>query len=166
MKHAKALVQMGRVASFSYKPPILQGVVRDGEIEFRAGLKIRSYADVENLCSCRESREWGTICAHSLAVGLAFIRPKPAVAAPAQTAPSPRQTKPVLKLDGAETRIEAYFILPPTFLNGWGRNQVMIGCEVETGGKRVLASALSPERSYSCSETDLRCLEGLRAYAD
>jgi hypothetical protein len=51
MKHAKALFQMGRVVSFNYTPPILHGVVREGDIEFRAGLKIRSYGDVENLCS-------------------------------------------------------------------------------------------------------------------
>ena len=166
MKHARALVEMGRVVSAAYNWPVLRGLVREGTTEYRAGLKISSKSDVENLCSCRESREWGTICAHSLAVGLAFIRPKPSVATPAQTPPPPREQKPVLKLDGAENRIEAYFILPPTFLNGWDRNQVMIGCEVETGGKKVLASALSPERTYSCSEIDHRVLEGLRTYAD
>jgi hypothetical protein len=74
LKHAKALVQMGRVVSFNYAPPILRGLVREGETEYRAGLKIRSYTDVENLCSCRDSREWGTICVHSLALGLASIR--------------------------------------------------------------------------------------------
>jgi superfamily II DNA or RNA helicase len=166
MKHARALVDMGRVVSAAYNSPVLRGLVREGTTEYRAGLKIRTKSDVENLCSCRESREWGTICAHSLAVGLAFIRPRPAVAGPAQTPAPPRQLKPFLKLDGSETRIEAYFILPPTFLNSWDRNQVMFGCEVETGGKRVLASALSPELSFSCSEIDLRVLEGLRTYAD
>jgi hypothetical protein len=166
MKHARALVEMGRVVSAAYNSPVLRGLVREGTTEYRAGLKIRTKSDVENLCSCRESREWGTICAHSLAVGLAFIRPKPAVAAPAQTPAPPRQVKPVLKLDGTENRIQAYFILPPSFLNSWDRNQVMIGCEVETGGKRVLASALSPELSFSCSEIDLRALESLRTYTD
>ena len=57
LKHAKALVQMGRVVSFNYSPPILRGLVREGETEYRAGLKIRSYTDVENLCSCRDSRD-------------------------------------------------------------------------------------------------------------
>jgi superfamily II DNA or RNA helicase len=169
MKHARALVEMGRVVSAAYNSPVLRGLVREGTTEYRAGMKIRTKSDVENLCSCRESREWGTICAHSLAVGLAFIRPKPAVIAPAQTPAPPRQLKPVLSAgtsSDSSDRIEAYFILPPTFLNSWDRNQVMIGCEVETGGKRVLASALSPERSYSCSEVDLRVLEGLRTYAD
>src|ERR1700758_1832249 len=163
MKHARALVEMGRVVSAAYNSPVLRGLVREGTTEYRAGMKIRTKSDVENLCSCRESREWGTVCAHSLAVGLAFIRPKPSVAAPAQPPSAPREVKPVLKLDGVEARIVAYFILPPTFLNGWDRNQVMIGCEVETDGKKVLASALSLERAYSCSEADLRALDGLRS---
>ena len=59
LKHAKALVQMGRVVSFNYTPPILRGLVREGETEYRAGLKIQSYTDVENLCSCRDSRAVG-----------------------------------------------------------------------------------------------------------
>src|ERR1700741_3867926 len=80
LKHAKALVQMGRVVSYNYTPPILRGLVSEGETEYRAGLKIRSYTDVENLCSCRDSREWGSICAHSLALGVALIQPKPAPA--------------------------------------------------------------------------------------
>jgi superfamily II DNA or RNA helicase len=165
MKHARALLEMGRVVSAAYNPPVLRGLVREGTTEYRAGMKIRTKSDVENLCSCRDSREWGTICAHSLAVGLAFIRPKP-VAAPVQPPPAPRELKPLLRLDGADTRIIAYFILPPTFLNGWDRNQVMLGCEVEMDGKRVLASALSPDRAYSCSQDDLQALEGLRTYTE
>ena len=86
LKHAKALVEMGRVVSFNYTPPVLRGLVREGEIEYRAGLKIRSYTDVENLCSCRDSREWGSICAHSMALGLALIQPKPTLAKPAPDA--------------------------------------------------------------------------------
>src|SRR6516225_762899 len=75
MKMARALVQMGRVVRARYAPPLLQGLVREGEIEYRAGLKISGKTDVENLCSCRESREWGIICAHSLAVGLVVLNP-------------------------------------------------------------------------------------------
>jgi hypothetical protein len=94
LKHAKALVEMGRVVSFHYSPPILRGLVREGETEYRAGLKIRGYTDVENLCSCRDSREWGTICAHSLALGLASIRPAPATSTGARSDSSPALGEP------------------------------------------------------------------------
>src|SRR5271166_1319811 len=98
MKHAKALLEMGRVVSFNYTPPVLRGLVREGEVEFRAGLKIRDYTDVENICSCRESREWGTICAHSLALGLALIQPKPEKISPSVDVPA-RPLLPVLIAD-------------------------------------------------------------------
>ena len=71
VKHARALVDMGRVSGASYAPPLLKGMVREGDTEFRAGLKIVTKTNIENICTCRQSREWGTICAHSLAVGLA-----------------------------------------------------------------------------------------------
>src|SRR6202047_5536021 len=81
---------MGRGVSFHYSPPILRGLVREGETEYRAGLKIRGYTDVENLCSWRDSREWGTICAHSLAVGLASIRSETPPAKPVDVPVPPR----------------------------------------------------------------------------
>src|SRR5258708_34642527 len=83
MKHARALVEVGRVVSAAYNPPLLRGLVREGTTEYRAGLKIRTKSDIENLCSCHDSLEWGTICTHTLAVGLSFSRPN-SVAAPAQ----------------------------------------------------------------------------------
>src|SRR5438874_1538141 len=70
MKQARALRGMGRVVSASYSPPMLKGLVREGDKEFRAGLKIAGASDIENICTCQQSRGWGTICAHSLAVGL------------------------------------------------------------------------------------------------
>jgi superfamily II DNA or RNA helicase len=163
MKHARALVDMGRVVSANYNPPILRGLVREGNTEYRAGLKISSKSDVENLCSCRDSRQWGTICAHSLAVGLSSIRPKP-VPIPKSADPSP-QPKPVLNSDGAGTPFDAWFILPPTFINGWERNQIMLGCEVELEGRRLLGSALSPDRAYTCSEKDRSALEAFRKFS-
>jgi superfamily II DNA or RNA helicase len=79
LKQARALHQMGRVLSATYAPPLLEGRVREGESEYRSGLKILSNSNVENLCTCRESRQRGTICAHALAVGLEIIKPRPAV---------------------------------------------------------------------------------------
>jgi superfamily II DNA or RNA helicase len=178
MKHAKALVQMGRVVSFNYTPPILRGLVREGEIEFRAGLKIRSYTDVENICSCRDSREWGTICAHSLALGLASIQPKPEI-----KPPSPSNTRPALPMliadpeDAPEVgpptatrpsdplRIELHIVLPPNIETGWERDQIVVGFEVVRKANRILASALDQSGSYYCSKLDCDVLELGRKFA-
>ncbi|HEY2123618.1 MAG TPA: hypothetical protein VGH07_08495, partial [Chthoniobacterales bacterium] len=173
MKHAKALLEMGRVISVNYTPPVLRGLVREGEVEFRAGLKIRSYTDVENICSCRESREWGTICAHSLALGLASIRPKPDIRS-SSSVPTAGPLLPILIADAANSphegriaatlpsdllRIELHIVLPPNIETGWERDQIVVGFEVVRKGNRTLASALDLSESYYCSKSDWDILE-------
>ena len=181
LKHAKALVEMGRVVSFNYTPPVLRGLVREGEIEYRAGLKIRSYTDVENLCSCRDSREWGSICAHSMALGLALIQPKPT---PAKPAPEPVPSRlPVLvgesDASGGATSggnqaladrsqdwhwIELHIVLAPNLETGWDKDQVMVGFEVVRRDNRTLASALDPKQTYRCTKGDRDVLELAREF--
>jgi SNF2 family DNA or RNA helicase len=78
LKQARAIHQMGRVLEAKYEPPLLEGRVREGEQEFRTGLNILSSSNVENLCTCREARMRGVICAHALAVGLEIIKPRAA----------------------------------------------------------------------------------------
>ena len=53
LKEARALLEMGRVTSASYTPPVLKGFVRGVDAEYRAGLRINSRSDIENLCNCR-----------------------------------------------------------------------------------------------------------------
>jgi superfamily II DNA or RNA helicase len=174
LKHARALVDLGRVIDSNYTPPVLLGLVREGSTEFRAGLKFLSRTNVENLCSCRDSREWGTICAHSLAVALALNRPRTASAphAPVSSARSSdpaatvasRNSGPELVATETGTDFTAYFILAPTFLAGWEKGQIMLGAEVSLGGRRVLASALDVKRSYCVSAQDAKALNGLRLF--
>src|SRR3954453_1856746 len=95
MKQARALHEMGRVTAAHWEPPLLQGNVREGDREFRSGLKILSKTNVENLCSCRASKEYGSICHHAVAVGLEYLKPtapRQAVA-PVATAASSQTTQ-------------------------------------------------------------------------
>ncbi|MBV8585347.1 MAG: hypothetical protein JO308_03590, partial [Verrucomicrobia bacterium] len=176
LKHARALVDLGRVISSNYTPPVLRGLVREGSTEFRAGLKLLSRSNVENLCSCRDSREWGTICAHSLAVALAVNRPRTAAApqslessgqsiAPDPTVPTGGGSSgPELVVTDTGAEFTASFVLAPTFLAGWEKGQIMLGAEVNLGGRRILASALDPKRSYRVSAEDAKALNGLRMF--
>ena len=182
LRHAKALLEMGRVVSFNHTPPVLRGLVREGEIEYRAGLKIRSYTDVENLCSCRDSREWGSICAHSLALGLALIQPKPV---PAKPAPVPVSSRlPILVAEGDDCSgvgasggdhaladrlpdwhwIELHIVLAPNLEISWDRDQVIVGFEVVRKDNRTLASALDPKQTYRCTKIDRDVLELAREF--
>src|SRR4051812_29440428 len=74
LKQARAVLAGERVLSSAWEPPVLKGVVQEGSTSYRAGLVIKDSINIENLCTCRNSRQWGTICAHSVAVGLHHLR--------------------------------------------------------------------------------------------
>ena len=46
----------GRVIEAAYEPPIFKGKLNEGGRQFLAGLKLPNLLEVENLCSCRDSR--------------------------------------------------------------------------------------------------------------
>lgn len=149
LKHARALREMGRVLSANYTPPLLRGFVREGETEYRAGLKIEGPTRIENVCSCRQSREFGTICAHSVAVGLAAIAartPKSAEAAPVAAKASPGAPARVshdFYVDDASL-VRLHVILPPNFAAAWAKAGVAFGLELARGLQRTPLSAKGP----------------------
>src|SRR5687768_2154596 len=87
MKQARALLAGDKVLSANWSPPVLKGVVQEGTTSYRAGLVIKDEVNIDNLCTCRASREWGTICAHSVAVGLHHLRGEiaPSASVPAKS---------------------------------------------------------------------------------
>ncbi len=172
-KMARALVDSGRVVSAAYHPPVLKGIVREGDQEYKAGLKIVSKSDIENLCTCRASRQWGTICAHSLAVGYALLLhktgPGSAMAGPppppAPAAP-PAERGPRLvdeKMEPGLERVALNVVLPPQFVAAWERGNLTVGIEVERGGRRALLNTLGTSGAFRCSCADLRLVEAVRA---
>ncbi len=181
-KHARALAESGRVISAAYDPPVLKGVVQEGGGEYRAGLKIKSKSDMENLCTCRPSREYGTICAHSLALGYHLLkRSVPAglsSKSPTSSAP-PLETREAAALpkrgpwfhDEADPAavgepVKLFVVLPPQFAAGWERGNVTVGVEAQQGSRRILLNALPERGSFRCSAADLRLVEALRKFDD
>jgi SNF2 family DNA or RNA helicase len=73
LKQARSMIERGTALNSNWDPPVLKGLVQEGPIAYRAGLVIKSARDVENLCSCRQSRERGIFCAHSVAVALHYL---------------------------------------------------------------------------------------------
>ena len=178
MKLARALLDSGRVVSAAYDPPVLRGLVREGDQELRAGLKIVSKSNIENLCTCRTSRQWGTICAHSLAVGLARLRPasaglspapaiSPAVpaAVPLPAAPPKGRQFTTEAVPGA-VPVELSVVLPPLFPSAWERGNLTVGIEVVRSGRRIMLQALEASGTFRCSEADLRVVNTLRTLGD
>jgi hypothetical protein len=100
MKAARGLQSAGRVTEAAYEPPVLRGLVREGNTQYRAGLRIGSKTDIENLCGCRESRQRGLICSHSLAVGLEVLRPAQVNAQTQPSQPAATQASTPVNQDG------------------------------------------------------------------
>jgi superfamily II DNA or RNA helicase len=165
MKAARDVVKAGRVTEMRYEPPLLTGFVREGGKNYRSGLRIKSAEDVENLCTCWESRSSGKICAHSVAVGLALLRPVPATVleqAKIDEAPIGPKFVPIGNEDAKPAKL--HLILPPNFMSAWAKGQVMLVVEADVGGNRTLLSALPKNAAFVCDESDLALTEGLRAF--
>src|SRR6476620_8851754 len=98
MKLARSYVAQGQVVSSHWAPPLLRGVVQAGELTIRASMVINNSIDIENLCTCRDARQWGKVCAHGVAVGLHWINSqKRGSAATTATATSKAPSAPATK---------------------------------------------------------------------
>src|SRR4051794_40597936 len=164
MKKARDLIQAGRVTEPRYEPPLLTGFVREGK-SYRSGLRIKSAADVENLCTCWESRSSGKICGHSVAVGLAILRPVPATVSEQpkiELAPAGPSFVPTGTENAKPAKL--HLILPPNFMSAWAKGQVMLVIEAEVGTNRTLLSALPQNAVFACDESDLALIDELRAF--
>jgi superfamily II DNA or RNA helicase len=166
LKHARGLHSAGRVSEVAQQGELIHGYVREGETRYRAGLRFLSRTNVENLCTCRDSRMRGLICSHSLAVGLAILHP---VEAQAQTIPkaapqaAPPERKPVVKGFSTETGhpIEVHVVFPPNLAQAAARGSASVGVEAVVSNRRVLLNALDPRQTYRCDAADWRLLEAL-----
>src|SRR5580658_9245100 len=166
VKQARGLVASGRVLSSEWQPPHLRGAVQEGSATYRAGLVIRSASDADNLCPCRDSRQRGLICAHSVAAGLHFL--KGPVAAPAPTA-TPQPTPPPPKAPGllrappsqAGEPLELFLILPPNFAAAAARGKVMLYIEGKWRKGRCPLDALPLDTPFSLDDHDAALLDAL-----
>jgi superfamily II DNA or RNA helicase len=166
LKHARGLHSAGRVSEATQEGELLHGYVREGETRYRAGLRFLSRTNVENLCTCRDSRMRGLICAHSLAVGLAVLQPVGALpqtlASPAPAGPPPER-KPVVKGFSTEAGqpVEMHVVFPPNLAQAAARGAASAGVEAVLSGRRVLLNALDASQTYRCDAADWRLLEAL-----
>ncbi len=178
IKTARALVAGGKVLSSNWTPPLLKGVVAEGSTSYRAGLVIKDTVNVDNLCSCRASRESGMICAHSVAVGLHHLRrekqsppglatPAPGRAGPARAQGEPQAGPRLRRAASGETgeRVEISVILPPTLAASIERGKVMVTFEGRWSGGRVPLSVLPMSKSFEFSPEDTRLLDAAEELA-
>jgi len=163
MKQARASLQAGAVLSSNWTSPLLRGVVQEGSTSYRAGLVIKGSVDIENVCHCRQSREWGTICAHSVAVGLHHLKrgqiePIPAPVANAVAAKTP-VAKPTQRLKRATESeegepLELFIIFPPNLAQALGKGKVTLFLEGKWSKGRTPLNALPKSVAFQMSPAD------------
>ena len=168
IKKARFLLEQGAVLSSNWTPPLLKGVVQEGPLSYRAGLVIKDTINLENICRCRPSQDWGTICAHSVAVGLHHLkRLEPANTSPARPrgdgssgptgycAPqaAPRYQSSAARHRGGEP-LEISVIVPPNFGPALARGKVMLCFEGQWRRGRGPLNALPMTLPFSLSKQD------------
>ena len=184
MKAARALLASGKVLSSNYTPPILKGVVQEGTTSYRAGLVLKSGIDLENICTCRASREWGTICAHSVAVGLHHLKPPggesekvgkragensagslPPTFSRAHLPNEPRRLRRAAMNEPTAEPFELHVILPPNFADAATKGKVMLAFEGQWRRGRVPLNALPKEQPFQLGAEDERVLSRIEEVA-
>ncbi len=170
MKRARAYLEQRQVLSSYWAPPLLRGVVQTEGTSFRASMVIHNGIDIENLCNCRDAREWGKICAHGVAVGLHWLKAQQpeTTLAPAGTSGSNAQTKPVpirkpssLRREAGGEPAELCVIFPPNFDQAIARGKVMLVFEARWTGGRNPLNALPKGRAFAFPPGDNAIIEQL-----
>ena len=165
MKQARSLLAGDKVLSSDWSPPILKGVVQEGSTSYRAGLAIKDEVHIDNLCTCRASREWGTICAHSVAVGLHQLR-----GANPQRPPEPPKATPLapqgLRRSTTEGQAaELCLILPPSLDQAIARDKITVTFDVKWSGGRTPLNALPRDTQFRFSIQDTLLLDRVESLA-
>ena len=184
MKQARDYLARDQVLSSNWTPPVLKGVVQGGPTAYRAGLVIKDAVDIENLCTCRDAREWGKICAHSVAVGLHHLRgvQAPSLVVPpsggravtgstahdtSSAAPAKAGTANVASLlrDADGEPAELFVILPPNLEPAIARGKVMLCFEGKWRGGRAPLNALPNSQAFAFSTQDTAVLDQVETLA-
>ena len=132
--------------------------------QYRAGLRILSKSNIENLCRCRQSQQHGAICAHSLALGLEVMRPRAAAPPLPPVSAAPTQTvESLFSPDASGPLATLFIVLAPNLAATWEKDAVVVGAEALVNGRRTLLSALDRSIHYRCELADAPVLEKLQA---
>jgi SNF2 family DNA or RNA helicase len=175
MKQARGLLANDRVLSGNWSPPILKGVVQIEGGSLRSGLVIKSKVDIENMCRCRQSREWGTMCAHSVSIGLRVLQreiqkdlppqktsvAKKAVSPVSAPATSPKRSalKTEVVTGDEEATLSLWVIFPPTWRQMLDQGKVTLFFEAETAGGRRPLNSIPTGTKYLIGSEDAKLLE-------
>ncbi|MCS1409843.1 MAG: RNA polymerase-associated protein RapA [Verrucomicrobia subdivision 3 bacterium] len=180
MKQARVLLADGRILSGDWTPPVLRGVVQTGEGgSLRSGLVVKSKVDIENLCSCRQARQWGAMCAHSIGVGLRVLQregqKEMEVRATRANDRGGTRTVSAARARGRLRRrfaasdddvtLRLWAVFPPNWKARLAQGRVTLYFEGETAAGRRPLNAVPVGNEYRIGAEDVRLLDHLELLA-
>jgi SNF2 family DNA or RNA helicase len=179
MKSARQYLKSGAVLAAEWKASRASGLIQAGSLQYQAGLVFESEFDIENLCTCRESRQYGSLCAHSVAIALATLYPD---AIRAEAPPSPRQESVPSMNAGKEKEqkpapwfnydptskinLSLRFILAPNSTRQMQPQTVAVMLEGSTDGSYKPLNTFPRNQAYHFTESDRHLLKLLEDQAD
>jgi superfamily II DNA or RNA helicase len=147
-REARKWVNAGAVRDLEWDHPVLQGSVTTNEGSYHPVFDLRSHVFPVNRCDCAVGRR-RQVCAHAVAICLAFQQPKPVGKAAAPTEPVAEPTAhgalvgpQSLRLANGGEPLSFRLTLPPNLEAAVERNAIVIKLEYATAGKVV-----TPEKS-------------------
>ncbi len=173
MKTARGYLQNDQVLSSDWTAPVLKGVVQAGGTSYRAGLVIKTQSNIENICTCRQSRDLGTICAHSVAVGLHYLKPAVAtdsrrlagtLAPPTASLPRPSATD-VISRSAVGEPLELFVIFPPNIEQALGKGKITLFFEGSWSRGRSPLDTVPRSQPFKLSEQDDKLLQQIETVA-
>jgi superfamily II DNA or RNA helicase len=175
LKQARGVLAGGRVLSSNWSAPLLKGVVQEGSTAYRCGLVIKDSINIDNICTCRMAKTWGTMCMHSIAVGLHYLQksipastPEWVLAKSASITPKApaveRATRRITRsTEGTKTEIAIIF--PPNLAEALLKGKVMLYFEAIWSKGRTPLNALLGAGEFCFSPQDEQLLNTLEAIA-
>lgn len=172
MKSARQYLKSGAVKLASWKAPRATGLIHAGSLEYKAGLVFESEIDIDNICTCRQSRQYGTLCAHSVAIALATLNPEtirskskePASPKPIEPEKTPANASWFTHGDSAKRQLTLRFILAPNAAKQFHPESIQIMVEGSDGNSYNPLNSLDRSKPYIIEERDQHLLHFLQKH--
>ncbi|MBT5927080.1 MAG: DEAD/DEAH box helicase family protein, partial [Verrucomicrobia bacterium] len=183
MKSARQYLKSGAVKSATWKTSKASGLIHAGSLQYKAGLVFDSEIDIDNLCSCRQSRQYGTLCAHSVAIALATLHPDAIRSKTKEVEGSDQSTiqasnnpvnqnkAPEMKPwfvhdDSANKILKIRFILAPNAVRQFHPKTITLMVEASDGDVFRPLNSLSRSENYSIEDQDQHLLKLIQKHGE
>lgn len=172
-REGRDIVERGGVTGLEWQHPVLKGTVTTDGVVFQAEFDVRSRVFPVNRCECPIGRR-RQVCAHAIAICIAFQRAPASPASPAVVAPlaegevqplgepSPEVGSLQVAPDGECLRFR--MVLPPNLAAAAQRNAVIVKLEYETASGLVAPEKVVRSQRFALDAAGVSLLRKIESW--